>query len=224
MIFIRGYIDTKSTYLDTPFKPRFTDFKSSTVSEGGMDGFIVFSDYERSNRNLLTPSVSVTLSKQKSMENTLEPVSPTQTIINLINNIERTKLILNDWIFQLRVKGNSKIYQKMYLFIRDHHLIWHSKKVTYKQNTKLQPNQLSKYAGFVHLFLIKHVSGYKSKKGSGYKFIITTHHANPKTGRETRMYVFKCDTKSKRDNWVNGLTKYTQYLSKMISSLQNTDL
>ena len=39
-----------------------------------------------------------------------------------------------------------------------------------------------------------------------------------------KKYIFKCESKNKRDKWVKGLNKYCQSLLKIVDALQDSDM
>ena len=234
-------IDKESSFLGAKKKYKSFTFGENKSNEDEMDGFVVMSEYEYSIskgfsvgkgdtfRGILSPSVITRqISFQNSNGQVVQP-TPLQRIIYSVNNIGKNKTMMADWIYKLRIYEEPKIYEKKYLFIRDYHLIWSYRRIKFNPNTKLNIKQLKKYQGYVHLFLIKSIKEYKSKKAAGYKFVIHTNtystdddnEGHSRSHKHTKVYIFKCDTKTKRDEWVNHLNKYIQYLSKHITSLQS---
>ena len=166
---------------------------------------------------VITPGLHTQVSNGK--------ITPISVILTCIKNLDKNKHNLSGWVFKKTGK-NNKVYSKKYLFIKSHHLIWDNKKMNKNEAINVDVNNLKNYDGFIHFFRIKSVQACISPKSNNnsYKFIINTHVNKDNKKFGIKHYVFKCETKYKRDKWVKGLNKYCQYSSKIVNALQDSDL
>mmetsp|Transcript_36197 Transcript_36197/g.44673 ORF Transcript_36197/g.44673 Transcript_36197/m.44673 type:complete len:440 (-) Transcript_36197:77-1396(-) len=155
-------------------------------------------------------------------------IAPISLIMSCIANIDRKTNDLSGWVFKMCNNGVNQPtkYKEHYLFTRSHHLIWNNAKIKKTGNIDVDTQNLYKFNGFIHFFLIKRAQIYITSDNDGYKFILHTHCPGSTINNEIsiRSHIFKCQTKRSRDKWVNGINKHCKYTSTLMNALQNSDL
>jgi len=154
-----------------------------------------------------TPGVSPSKSKAKNIVNINTPITqvppigqiaPMDIMANCLKNINDNTFDICDIVSLYNV--DEKKFQVKYLFVKDFHLIWNHKNKRYNTNHCVNTAELSKYCGYIHVFLIKYIETVKIKNAKGYAFVIYTYGygSSKNTMKNGGQYLFKCDTKKKK--------------------------
>jgi len=132
-----------------------------------------------------------------------------------IEIIQKQLPTLKDWLQKLKMNCYPKIYQKRYLFVRDGHLCWNTKRIKFNENDIITAKERKKYDGCISLLMIKDVNIYKSKKKNTYKFEIISHNINfgGKKKNKDIKYLWKCYSNEQRTKWVSGLKQHCNELN-----------
>ena len=153
-------------------------------------------------------------------------VTPIDIITNCLRNLDDNQLNLYDKVWLYNVEEQK--YEKQYLFLKDYHLIFHHKNKKYNSKGTVNVNELRHYDGFIHVFLIKYIDVYRSNKNneSDSEFCIYTYgYGNSKSMmKNPGKFLFKTDSKLKRNQWIEHLSHYCSSLSNTIKTLQNCDI
>jgi len=153
-------------------------------------------------------------------------ITPIDIITNCLKNLDDNQLNLYDKVWLYNVEEQK--YEKQYLFLKDYHLIFHHKNKKYNSKGTVNVNELRHYDGFIHVFLIKYIDVYRSNKNdeSDSEFCIYTYgYGNSKSMlKNPGKFLFKTDSKLKRNQWIEHLSHYCSSLSNTIKTLQNCDI
>ena len=150
--------------------------------------------------------------------------SSSDIMISCLKSIDNNTLDIRGPVLLYNIALNQ--YEEKYLFFKDFHLLWCDTKPETNKGIR-NTADLAKFNGFIHIFCIRYIDIVDSNKNTnGYEFTIyTTSHGNGNNNTSNAgQYLFKCNSKQKRNKWIDDLNKYCLYLIKTIDTLQNSDV
>jgi len=122
---------------------------------------------------------------------------------------------LEAWLEKKKPGGMVPTYQKRWIIVKGAHLLWSSKQRTIINDASREERR--KFNGAIHLTTIEKVSPIQTSANN--KFMVRAKDA--KKDNEMREYIFRCQNKSERDFWVQGLKEHQRQYRKMMDYLSH---